>query len=127
MRPGKPRESIAETRFAAWVRRVGGQTRKLNGTGNRDWPDRLVVKPGTPLFFMEFKREGEKPRRSQIHFFCTLVRAGAAVFVCDTFEQAALIYRDWQPDVRAARLPADRDRAPRPRSVRRSSHGPRPR
>lgn len=124
----KPRESVAENKFCAWVKRVGGKTRKMNGIGHRDWPDRLVIKPGTPMFFVEFKRENEKPRPSQQYLFDWIAQAtGRPVFVCDSYEQALIIYRDWQPDVHAAPVPAGGHHPSRAPAVRRPADGPRPR
>jgi hypothetical protein len=55
--PEKPElEAKVEARFVRGAKKRNWKTRKLNGAGARDWPDRLVLAPGV-LCLIEFKRE----------------------------------------------------------------------
>lgn len=86
-----PLEAAIEARAiqdikARWPKAL---TRKMNGSGNRDWPDRLVILgDATPPFFIEFKRPGEKPRPSQQFFINLLREAGMLVFVVQSRDEA---------------------------------------
>lgn len=50
-------EAKVEQRFLRQAHKRGWKTRKLNGTGARDWHDQLVVAPGV-VCLIEFKRPG---------------------------------------------------------------------
>ena len=50
------------------------------------WPDRLFFKSGRH-FFVEFKREGEKPRLLQKHTHEQLRLRGEQVYIIDNFEE----------------------------------------
>jgi hypothetical protein len=52
----------------------------------RSAPDRLFLIPGKGLFFVEFKRPGEKPRADQKREHVRLRNKGYDVYVIDTFE-----------------------------------------
>nr|BDD44133.1 hypothetical protein 6 [bacterium] len=70
---------------------------KFKSPSKRDVPDRLFVNKGR-VFFIEFKRPGEKPRRSQDHEFRKMRLNGAAVYVVDNIRQGKDIIRseyDW--------------------------------
>lgn len=47
------------------IKKQGGRTYKFVSPGNSGVPDRIVVLPGGRLFFIELKRENEKPRALQ--------------------------------------------------------------
>lgn len=67
----------------AWVRRAERQYGVLSarmGVGRRNWPDRVFFKP-TRVFFVEFKRPGEKPTVAQLHMFSLLRSMGYEVYV----------------------------------------------
>ena len=63
MRP--PVEAKAEQRFVKEAKAIGCLCRKLNGSGNRDWPDQLCLVPGGAKLLFEFKREGKDLRPTQ--------------------------------------------------------------
>ena len=60
-----PLESSIESTFVKKARALGCMTRKLNGMGQRDWPDQLVLIPGGVGILIEFKRPGESLRVGQ--------------------------------------------------------------
>lgn len=90
IRLSKPRESSIEMRACREIKRLWPQveTRKLNGAGNRDWPDRLFLFPNGRHLMIEFKRPGEKLRPSQEHRINTLRLLGHLVAVCYNVETA---------------------------------------
>ena len=72
-------------------------TRKLNGYGHRDWPDRLVVLPRTPAFYIEFKKPGEELRPSQAYWIDLLRKLEAVVYTCTgTAEAVAACEREYE-------------------------------
>lgn len=62
--------------------------RKMNGYGNRSWPDRMILLPKVPAFFIEFKRPGEGPSPGQEQKIKELRALGKRVYICDDSEQA---------------------------------------
>jgi hypothetical protein len=77
-----------------WVHEArGGLTRKMNGLGFRDWPDRECLKPWvvTPLW-VELKRLGETSTVSQLLLQERLLDLGQSVVECDTLAKAKAAY-----------------------------------
>ncbi len=64
------------------------------------WPDRLFFK-ARQHFFVEFKREGEKPRLLQKHIHEQLSTWGEEVYVIDNFEEFKQIVRKWHDKITA--------------------------
>lgn len=93
IRPPREREAAIERHFVSFARSTGAKTRKLNGAGQRDWPDQLVLKPGAkrPLL-LEFKRPGGGLRPGQAYFFAQLARIGFRVRVADNLQDAVRVY-----------------------------------
>jgi len=60
-----------------------GYSKKLVPTGDKDWPDRLVLLPGGVWAFVETKAPGKVPRPSQLRLHARLRRAGYIVLVLD--------------------------------------------
>lgn len=63
--PATPLERDEEGRFIKGLKRLGCLHRKLNGAGNRDWPDQLIVGPWGYVGFFEFKRRGKDAEVTQ--------------------------------------------------------------
>ena len=53
-------ERTIEGRVVEWARKRGWKVKKMNGLGDRGWPDRLFVGPGGICAFIEFKKPGGK-------------------------------------------------------------------
>jgi len=68
---------------------------KLKAIGMRGWPDRLIIGPGPTLYFIEFKRPGEKPRKLQDWLHDKLRRWGFNVWVCTTKKEAQEIFQGY--------------------------------
>lgn len=61
--------------------------RKLNGGGQRGWPDRLVCLPGGIVVFIEFKKPGGSVRPDQGLTITELRKLGCLVAVCQSIEE----------------------------------------
>lgn len=76
-----------EGRIAAYlvrrVRELGGEQRKVEWSGRRGAPDRLVLFPRRHAF-VELKAPGMKPEPHQAREFERLRLAGLAVYVVDS-------------------------------------------
>ena len=94
MRKGKTRvlERGIESRFLRHLKELWptSKTRKMNGYGNKGWPDRLVALPMTPLFLIEFKRPGGELSAIQKFILSELTALGIRVYVCDDVTQAII-------------------------------------
>lgn len=62
--------------------------KKMNGLGQKDWPDRMFNIPGGRPFYIEFKSPGEEPTPKQAHTIAKLKRQGYDVEVHDSKETA---------------------------------------
>lgn len=82
-------ETVAERRFADFVRKQGYTCIKIQ---RRGWPDRLIQLDNGYSFYIEFKRQGEKPTKLQEFTHNTIRQQGTHVYVADTFEFAELVF-----------------------------------
>ena len=81
------RENPVEQRLYEGCLRSGFMCLKFTSPARDGVPDRVVVTPvGT--VFVELKRPGERPRRNQRVMHDRMRRAGAEVYVIDSFEGA---------------------------------------
>jgi len=78
-----PLEKQIEKRVCDFAKSLGVLTYKFNSMSRRDVPDRLLIPPGGVTFYIEFKRLGEKPTRSQEIEIAKIRKQGAKVFVVD--------------------------------------------
>ena len=74
------RESIIEAYLRDQVKAAGGKAYKFISPGNNGVPDRLVVIPGLPDFFVETKASGEKSTPLQHAKQTELIRMGRTVY-----------------------------------------------
>jgi hypothetical protein len=81
-----PIESVAETKVSRYAEDKGVMQLKLNVWGRVGWPDRLYLFKGK-LIFIEFKREGESPRKIQIYVHNLIKLQGFDVYVVDNVRQ----------------------------------------
>lgn len=59
------RERDIESGLRKQVERMGGKFMKFTSPGNDGVPDRITILPGGRVWFVELKREGEKPTAVQ--------------------------------------------------------------
>ena len=88
-----PLETTEEQRFVRLAKALGCKCRKLNGTGNRDWPDQLVLVPGGVKLLFEFKRVGKELRPTQEVWHDAARKIGHAPYTVITALQAILIVK----------------------------------
>lgn len=74
------RESVIEAYLRDRVKAAGGKAYKFISPGNNGVPDRLVVVPGLPDFFVETKAPGKKSTPLQIAEQNRLIRMGRTVY-----------------------------------------------
>jgi hypothetical protein len=80
-------EKDIENKVTKIAKREGWMTRKMNGLGNRSWPDRLYISPEGRIVWIEFKRpdgalsEGQKALIDDLRLF------KQSVFVCYSVEE----------------------------------------
>lgn len=85
------RERDIEALFTRLGTARGALVLKLTSPGNNGVPDRLVVRPGGAIEFVELKRPGEKPRKLQDAIHAKLRERGASVYTLDSREAV----RNW--------------------------------
>lgn len=89
-----PLEAEIEKAVKDFARKLGFWCRKFNSRAHRSVPDGIFAKIGIPLFFIEFKRKGEKPTKAQLDEHKEMRAAGLTVYVIDNVEDGkALINR----------------------------------
>ena len=80
------REAKIEKEVGAYVRSLGGLFYKFTSPGRRAVPDRLVILPSIPPFFIEFKATGEEPRQDQLREHKKIAMRGSTVTIIDSIE-----------------------------------------
>ena len=81
------REKIIEQHLVKAVKNSGGIAPKLVCPGFDGMPDRLVLRPGGKIGFVEVKAPGKEPRPLQVARHGLLRRLGFKVYVLDDPEQ----------------------------------------
>ncbi len=87
------KESTVENSFIRKCRNYEQplKLRKMNGEGNRSWPDRMILGSQGFTAFIEFKRPGEKPTELQSEMLQELGQLG---FPASWFDDATRAF-DW--------------------------------
>jgi len=83
-------ESKTESDAVDYAVSLGCLTLKLNVLGRKGWPDRLFVYRGS-LIFIEFKRQGETPRKLQEYVHEKIRAHGFKTYVIDNLVEAKII------------------------------------
>ena len=78
-----PLEKYIERKVCTHARELGILVYKFQSPGNASVPDRLFVAPGNVVFWIEFKRKGEKPTKAQAIEIEKIRKQGGQVFVVD--------------------------------------------
>lgn len=91
MRELKKREIEIEEAAQGYAQSQGILLEKCVIPGKRNWPDRQGLCPGGHVFYIEFKRPGEEPRKAQLQNHRLLRRLGFSVYVCDNLDHAKQI------------------------------------
>lgn len=90
-------EKDIENSFVRQAKKLGCKTRKLNGTGYRSWPDRLILVPGGVTLFIEFKRPGEDLRPDQESLHEDAATIGHTWYTFDNWEGAIELVKSFLP------------------------------
>jgi hypothetical protein len=83
--PG-PLESVIEQKVCDYAKSLSCLVYKFTSPSRRSVPDRMFIAPGGRVFFIEFKRKGEKPTAGQEVEIEKMVKQGANVYVVDNVE-----------------------------------------
>ncbi len=80
-------EKVVEAKVNAYAQSKGFLTYKFTSPARRAVPDRLYISPKGFVFFVEFKREGQKPTPPQLREHHRLLMQNVYVFVIDNVEK----------------------------------------
>lgn len=94
MKNENPLEKVIEKRVCEYAVKLGCYVAKFTSPQKRSVPDRLFITPTGKVFFVEFKRGGEKPTLAQSVEHEKLRRVNALVFVVDNVERGKRIVEE---------------------------------
>lgn len=82
-----PLEKDIERKVCDYAKSFGCLAYKFTSPARRSVPDRLFILPhGKGVFFVEFKRRGQKPTDSQQAEIAKIEKQGTSVFVIDSVD-----------------------------------------
>ena len=85
------KESDIERKVGEYVKSKGGLFFKFTSPARRAVPDRIIVLPSVPPFFIEFKATGETATPAQRREHVRLSDRGANIFVVDSVEDGQAV------------------------------------
>jgi hypothetical protein len=86
-----PLEKVIERKVCDFAKQHGLLVYKFNSEARRSVPDRLFIKPDGSVFFIEFKRAGNKPTEGQQREIRRLHAYGVPVFIVDNIDEGKRI------------------------------------
>ena len=86
MKTTDPLEKDIEKRVCDYSKKLGILCYKFTSPSRRSVPDRLFVLPGGKVFWIEFKRAGQKPTPAQYVEIEKIRKQGGKVYVVDNVE-----------------------------------------
>jgi hypothetical protein len=85
------------------VKSLGGIAYKFTSPSRMSVPDRVIVLPNQPIFFIEYKRWGKKCSPGQVREGILLLQMGHFVYYVDNKPESDYIIKEWakgvQPDM----------------------------
>jgi len=90
-----PLEKDIERRVCDYAKQLGCLTYKFTSPARRSVPDRLIVPNGQPMFFIEFKRKGQKLTEAQAIEHRKIYAQGKTVYTVDDVEEGKQIVKAW--------------------------------
>lgn len=81
------KEAKIERYLVKRVKALGGEIRKVEFINHRGAPDRRVMTPHLPPFWVELKAPGIKPEPHQVREHKRMRRLGEVIEVVDSIEQ----------------------------------------
>jgi hypothetical protein len=88
-----PLERTLESRLGKYCRKVGILYIKGKATGQKGFPDRMLIRGGKVLF-LELKRKGCKPLPTQVYWMKQLQYAGVKSEWADNYDDAVKIIEE---------------------------------
>lgn len=88
------KESEIEAYLVRQVKAAGGEVRKCTWTGRRGAPDRLVLLPNRPAWYVELKAPGRLPGQIQVREHVRLRELGQKVAVIDSLAGVDNLLKD---------------------------------
>lgn len=88
-----PLEKDIETKVVAFAKSLGMLVYKFTSPSRRSVPDRMFITKAGVVFFVEFKRKGEKPTAGQLVEIEKIRRSKVPVYVVDNVEEGKDIVR----------------------------------
>lgn len=90
-----PLEKYIETKVCDHAKKLGCLVYKFTSPSRRSVPDRIFIMPdGEGVFFIEFKRLGQKPTPAQANEIAKIVKQGTVVFVVDNVAKGKAVVED---------------------------------
>jgi len=86
MKKSNPLEKVIEQKVCDYAKSKGCLVYKFTSPSRRSVPDRMFIAPGGHVFFIEFKRRGEKPTAGQEVEIAKIKGKGGIVWVIDSVE-----------------------------------------
>jgi len=86
MKAPNPLEKVIEAKVCSYARDLGCLVYKFTSPSRRSVPDRLFITKTGEVFFIEFKRLGQKPTPAQEVEIDKIKRQGVPVCVADSVE-----------------------------------------
>jgi len=108
-----PLEKYIEDKVCAYAKELGCLVYKFTSPARRSVPDRLLIMPqGKGVFFIEFKRKGQKPTPAQAVEISKIMEKGTPVFVVDSVDEGKrvinkLVVAQFKPTYQAGMLTVD--------------------
>lgn len=90
-RPPNPLEKVIEQKVCDYAKSKGCLVYKFTSPSRRSVPDRMFIAPGNHVWFIEFKRKGEKPTAGQEVEIAKIRDKGGIVWVIDDVEDGKRI------------------------------------
>lgn len=78
-----PLEKVIEGKCCKFARELGMLEYKFTSPAKRHVPDRIFLRDGGRIFWIEFKKRGEKPTAAQALEHEKMRKRGATVYVTD--------------------------------------------
>lgn len=78
-----PLEKAIEKKVCDYAKSLGCLVYKFTSPSRRSVPDRMFIAPGGHVWWVEFKRRGEKPTAGQAIEIEKMKAQGCVVWVCD--------------------------------------------
>jgi hypothetical protein len=94
MKNPDPLEKDIEAKCVHHAKSLGVLVYKFTSPSRRSVPDRMFILPGGKVFWIEFKRRGQKPTAAQIVEAEKMRKQGCMVYLVDNVDSGRCIIAD---------------------------------